>query len=101
MRCALVGAAFNETPHIGATSAVCTNSSAISGLGEMGSTSTLASTEINYFPVTITAGYEKLIAAATMTSSPSSTSSSAATIRNAAASLGLGSILALAVLGLV
>ena len=43
-----------------ATAATCTGTSAIPGLGTEMWTSTLASTQISYAPITITAGAEKL-----------------------------------------
>jgi len=101
VRCQLVGAVLDETPIQGATSAVCTANSAISGLGVVGSSSTLASTEINYVPVTITAGAEKLIAASTLTAEPTTTTSQAgaAPVISQVAGLGLGGMIGIAVLG--
>lgn len=102
IQCQLVGAHLTEIPMNGATSAVCTAASNIPGLGIVGSTSTLASSEINYIPVTVTAGAQKLAAASTMTlSQPSGTSSAGAVAITAAAKLGLSGAVALAVLGAV
>lgn len=90
IKCELVGASL--TINRGATSAVCSVSSAISGLGMKVSTTVLASTEIVYQPVTVTAGVEKLRAAATATSTgPASTGGVAALPEiTAMARLGLG-----------
>ncbi|KAF2166884.1 hypothetical protein M409DRAFT_22936 [Zasmidium cellare ATCC 36951] len=102
MQCQLVGAHLYDTPMHGATSAVCTGASAIAGLGRVQSTSTLASSEINYVPVTITAGAQKLAAASTMTVDlPTGTSTAGASVITAAARLGLGGAVAMAVLGVV
>jgi hypothetical protein len=46
-----------------ATAATCTGSSQIEGLGLVGSSTTLASTQINYATLTITAGRAMLAAA--------------------------------------
>lgn len=46
-----------------ATAATCTGSSQIEGLGRVGSSTTLASTQINYATLTITAGRAMLAAA--------------------------------------
>ena len=102
-QCELVGAHLDVTPIEGALSAVCTASSAIDGLGIMATTSTLASTEIVYRPVTVTAGASKLMAASTILPEPTmnATSTAGAPARTAAAKLGLGGAIGLAVLGLV
>lgn len=102
VQCELVGAHLSDTPMAGATSAVCTGASAIPGLGRVQSTSTLASSEINYVPVTVTAGAQKLVAASTMTlNAASSTSSAGAGSVTAAAKLGLGGVVAMVALGAV
>lgn len=86
----------------GATSAVCTGVSAIPGLGRAQSISTLASSEINYIPVTVTAGYQKLAAASTRALNQSTgTSSAGASLITAAARLGMGGAVAMAVFGVV
>ena len=46
-----------------ATAATCTGSSQIEGLGRVGSSTTLASTQINYATLTVTAGRAMLAAA--------------------------------------
>jgi hypothetical protein len=46
-----------------ATAATCTGSSEIEGLGRVGSSTTLASTQINYATLTVTAGRAMLAAA--------------------------------------
>jgi len=46
-----------------ATAATCTGSSVIEGLGRVGSSTTLASTQINYATLTVTAGRAMLAAA--------------------------------------
>jgi hypothetical protein len=46
-----------------ATAATCTGSSQIEGLGRVGSSTTLASTQINYATLTVTAGRSMLAAA--------------------------------------
>lgn len=81
MECALVGAHTTETPIHGASSAICTARSTIPGLGIAASTSVLASVDIKYVPVTVTAGVEKIMAAsayATTAVSKTSTSSAGA-----------------------
>lgn len=102
VHCELLGAHLSDTLMHGATSAVCTGTSAIPGLGRAQSTSTLASSEINYVPVIVTAGYQKLAAASTMTLAPSAgTSTAGGSVVTAAAQLGLGGAVAMAVLGVV
>lgn len=104
IECALVGAHTTQSPLEGATSAVCTARSVISGLGIVASTSTLASSEINYMGVTVTAGVEKLRAAseAAATAVPESTASQAeAPIITAMAKIGLSGALGVAVLGVI
>jgi hypothetical protein len=75
----MVGAHTTETPIHGASSAICTTRSTIPGLGIIASTSVLASTEIQYLPVTITAGVEKIKAASeyAATAVPATSTSSA------------------------
>ncbi|EME44815.1 hypothetical protein DOTSEDRAFT_24796 [Dothistroma septosporum NZE10] len=101
-QCELVGAHLDITPIEGAISAVCTASSVIRGLGVMATTSTLASTEIVYRPVTVTAGASKLIAASTILPEPTSnaTSTAGASTMTAGARLSLSGVVGLAVLGL-
>ena len=102
-QCELVGAHLDVTPIEGAISAVCTASSAIAGLGIMATTSTLASTEIVYRPVTVTAGASKLAAASTNMPEPTAnaTSTAGAPAMTAVAKLGLSGAVGFAVLGLV
>lgn len=93
IKCELVGATLSVNK--GATSAVCSISSEISGLGVKVSTTILASSEIDYRPVTVTAGIEKLRAAeatATNTGGPAESTGAAAAPPGitAIARLGLG-----------
>lgn len=75
----MVGAHTTTSPINGASSAICTARSTIPHLGVAASTSVLASTEINYVPVTITAGLEKIKAASeyAATALPETSTSSA------------------------
>ncbi|WPG98266.1 Hypothetical protein R9X50_00105400 [Acrodontium crateriforme] len=57
-----------------ATSAVCTGNNAVSGLGNAASSTTLASSELNYMPVIITAGAQKTSMAAAATASTAASS---------------------------
>ncbi|KXT00638.1 hypothetical protein AC579_865 [Pseudocercospora musae] len=103
MHCALVGAHTTENPFHGATSAVCVGSSAVSGLGVVVTTSTLASTQVSYVPVTITAGMQKIIEAshsAAIASATSSTSAAGAPMMTTAmAELAVGVIAGVAIFG--
>lgn len=102
MQCELVGAHTTENPFHGATSAVCVGSSAVSGLGVVVTTSTLASTQVSYVPVTITAGIQKIIEAshsAAIASATSSTSAAGAPMITAMAKLGVGGIAGMAIFG--
>lgn len=58
--CVLYGALSASDGH--ASKAACTGHSDISGLGEAGATTTLASTQITYVDVTVTEGVGKLVA---------------------------------------
>lgn len=93
VKCELVGADLSVNQ--GATSAVCSVSSEISGLGMKVSTTILASSEIDYRPVTVTAGVEKLRAVeatATNTAELAASTGAAAALPEitAMARLGLG-----------
>lgn len=59
-----------------ATAATCTGSSQIEGLGRVGSSTTLASTQINYATLTVTAGRAMLAAASEAAAQASSGESS-------------------------
>ncbi|GAB7361405.1 hypothetical protein MBLNU230_g1461t1 [Neophaeotheca triangularis] len=61
VNCSFAGAS-SEPSFKPASRAVCTGRSAIHGLGNVASTTTLASTQIEYVPVTVTAGLEKVAA---------------------------------------
>ncbi|KAI5359771.1 hypothetical protein Slin14017_G093320 [Septoria linicola] len=100
LECALVGAHTTASPIHGASSAICTGRSTIGGLGVVASTSVLASTEITYMPVTITAGLEKIAAASeyAATAMPeSSTSSAGAPAATEMAVMGLSGIIGMGV----
>ncbi|KXS93706.1 hypothetical protein AC578_3841 [Pseudocercospora eumusae] len=102
MQCELFGAHTTENPFQGATSAVCVGSSAVSGLGVVVTTSTLASTQLGYVPVTITAGMQKIMEAsrsAAIASATTSTSAAGAPMITAMAKLGVGGIAGMAILG--
>ncbi|KAF2210339.1 hypothetical protein CERZMDRAFT_99403 [Cercospora zeae-maydis SCOH1-5] len=106
LECALVGAHTTESPINGASSAVCTARSTIENFGIVASTTVLASTEISYMPVTITAGMEKIAAASEYAATAvheSETSSAGAPAVTAMAVLGLTGMagLGVAVLGLL
>lgn len=106
MECALVGAHTTETPIHGASSAICTARSTIPGLGIAASTSVLASVDIKYVPVTVTAGVEKIMAAsayATTAVSKTSTSSAGAAAMTDMALIGFGGAagLGVAMLGML
>ncbi|CAK1362520.1 unnamed protein product [Cercospora beticola] len=106
LECALVGAHTTESPINGASSAVCTARSTINNLGVVASTTVLASTEISYMPVTITAGMEKIAAASEYAATAvyeSETSSAGAPAMTGMAALGLSGVagLGVAVLGVL
>jgi len=75
-----------------ATAATCTGSSQIEGLGRIGSSTTLASTQINYATLTITAGRASLAAAseAAAQASDAESSGEGSGDKSAAFSLGEG-----------
>lgn len=102
----MVGAKTTSSPIHGASSAVCTARSTIPHLGVAASTSVLASTEIKYMPVTVTAGLEKIMAASeyAATAIPeTSTSSAGAPAMTDMALMGVGGVIGLgaAVLGVI
>ncbi|KAM3420634.1 hypothetical protein BST61_g3891 [Cercospora zeina] len=106
LECALVGAHTTESPINGASSAVCTARSTIENFGIVASTTVLASTEISYMPVTITAGMEKIAAASEYAATAvdeSETSSAGAPSMTGMVALGLGGMagLGVAVLGVL
>lgn len=71
----------------------------ISGLGKVGSITTLASSDISYAPITITAGAAKLNNVAIgVSSSPSSSSSGMAPEATAVVKWGVGGVAAVALL---
>ena len=67
VNCALLGGTR-------ATQAICTGASAVQGLGNGTQTTTLASSQLNYVPVTVTAGVENMNAVSHSPSSPSGSS---------------------------
>lgn len=73
-----------------ATAATCTGSSQIEGLGRVGSSTTLASTQINYATLTVTAGRAMLASASEAAAQASNGESSGegSGDKNAASSLG-------------
>ena len=73
-----------------ATAATCTGSSQIEGLGRVGSSTTLASTQINYATLTVTAGRAMLASASEAAAQASNGESSGegGGDKNAASSLG-------------
>ena len=74
-----------------ATAATCTGSSQIEGLGRVGSSTTLASTQINYATLTVTAGRAVLASASEAAAQASNGESSGegSGDKNAASSLGV------------
>ncbi|KJX96569.1 hypothetical protein TI39_contig614g00013 [Zymoseptoria brevis] len=97
--CLMAGASL--TAGRAATSALCTVASEISGLGIMASTTRLASSEIQYMPVTITEGAAKLVAeTATPTTDVVASSTAAADMPRitAKARFGLGGAVGVAIL---
>ena len=67
-----------------ATAATCTGRSVIDGLGTVAWTSTLASTQLSYAPVTITAGAIKLQTATEKSEQTSTSSTGAASVATGA-----------------
>lgn len=81
-----------------ATAATCTSSSQISGLGLVGSSSTLASTQIDYVTFTITAGRAMLASASEAAAKASNSSEDGAESAAAGVGVGVGAALGMSLL---